>query len=235
MDKKTVLLVDDVKLFLKLEETFFKRAGCKVLTADSGAEAIKIAQEKKPDIILLDYYMPDLKGDEVCKKLKSAAQTQKIPIIIVSTSMKKEDVEACMQAGCDDYLTKPIQPETVLTRAAQLIGLSHRLHRRLAVNFRLEGEFPPLTFTGFSKNLSLGGILIEAEQKLKEGDRLRLWLPILEDKSMIEIPGQVVRWEQDVKRSKYLYGIRFLEMNAKTAQALEEYLDKLLPKEETIE
>jgi len=231
MEKKVVLLVDDVKLFLRLEETFFQRAGCLVLTAESGAKAIKLAQERIPDLILLDYLMPDLKGDQVCRELKTGQTTSQIPIIIVSTSSKKEVVDACFQAGCDDYLTKPINPETILARAAHFLGVAQRLHKRLMVNFRVEGEAPSLTFTGFSRNLSPGGTLVEADQKLELGQQLRLWLPVSADLTMLEFNGEIARAELDAKRGKYLYGIKFVSLSKEAEQALNHYLEKIQPEQ----
>jgi len=231
---KIVLLVDDVQLFLRLEETFFKRAGCRVLTAQSGREAIKLVQEKMPDLVLLDYYMPDMRGDKVIQALKADAKTKQIPIIIVSTSAKNEDIKACYEAGCADYITKPIQPDTVLARVASLLDISHRIHRRLPVNFRIEGEAPPLTFTGFSRNLSQGGISIEAEQIIENGTRLRLWIPILPKNSMIELCGEVVRSELDKMHAKYLYGVKFIDVSREAQDALIEYLKKHLPEEQII-
>lgn len=231
---KTVLLVDDVQLFLKLEETFFRRAGCKVLTAGSGKECIKLVREKMPDLVLLDYLMPDMKGDLVCQELKADPNTRDIPVIIVSTSSKNEDIDLCFKAGCNDYLTKPIQPEIVLARAATLLAIPHREHRRLPVNFRMEGEAPPLTFTGFSRNLSLSGISVEAEQSLDTGTRLRIWLPILEDHNLLEMVGEIVRSELDKKRVKYVYGIKFLEISEPAGDALEKFLQKHLPEQEMI-
>jgi CheY-like chemotaxis protein len=228
MKRKTVLLVDDVKLFLRLEETFFQRAGCKVFTAESGREAIKVAKEVQPDLILLDYYMPDRRGDDVCRELRSVNETRNIPIIIVSTSSKKEDIDCCFEAGCNDYLTKPIQPEAVLARSAQILEIPFRLHRRMPVNFRLEGEAPPLTFTGFSRNLSRGGIMVEMDQTLEIGQSLKLWLPILESNKLAEVKGEVVRFEDDKIHRKTIYGVKFIGMAPELEQALDEYLAKHL-------
>ncbi len=234
-EKKTVLLVDDVRLFLKLEETFFKRAGCQVVTAESGKEAIEQAKKHQPDAILLDYYMPDMKGDEICKILRQEESTKNIPVIIVSTSSKPEDIEKCYQAGCNDYLTKPIKPEVVLSRTAQVIGLPYRIHRRLAVNFRIQGRVPSLTFTGFSRNISESGILIETDRKINIKDSLQLWLPILENQDTIEVKGEVVREEINRKKASYCYGIKFIDLSPEEKEALSEFLKKHLPDEEAIE
>ena len=229
-EKKIVLLVDDVRLFLQLEETFFKRTGCQVLTAASGTEAISIATEQKPDLILLDYLMPDMNGDEVCRKLKSKDDTKGIPIIIVSTSANKEDIAKCFDAGADDYVTKPINPNDVLKRAAQMMDIAYRLHRRLSVSFRVSGEMPSQTFSGHSKNLSRSGILVECDNRFDPGMGLQLLLPILPDGKEIHIKGEIVRTARDIQGEKYLLGIRFVEATEEQNGAVNEYLDKNLPR-----
>jgi CheY-like chemotaxis protein len=231
---KTVLLVDDVQLFIKLEETFFKRAGCKVITATSGKDCLKAVREQNPDLILLDYLMPDLRGDQVCQELRKDERTKDVPVIIVSTSSKNEDIDLCYKAGCNDYLTKPVQPEIVLARAAALLAIPHRAHRRLPVNFRVDGEAPPLTFTGFSRNLSMSGISVEAEQVLEQSAKLRIWLPVLEDHSMVEVMGEVVRSEFDKKRGRNVYGIRFIDISKPAEDAITQFLKKHLPEQETL-
>jgi CheY-like chemotaxis protein len=229
-DRKKVLLVDDVRLFLQLEETFFKRTGCQVLTAASGDEAIKAASKHLPDLILLDYLMPDMNGDEVCQKLRASHETKSIPIIIVSTSAKEEDIAKCFDAGANDYVTKPINPNDVLNKAAKMMSIPYRLHRRLAVNFRVAGEGPSQTFSGFSKNLSRSGILIEADNRFEAGTELQLLLPILPNEKQISIKGQIVRTARDIQGEKHLLGIRFVDISGEEDQAIKQYVDKNLPK-----
>ena len=121
-----------------------------------------------------------------------------------------------------------------ISRTAQLLRIPYRLHRRLAVNFQVEGRKPPLTITGFSRNLSESGILIETDQKLSVGDKLFLWLPILENQDSIELSGEVVRAESEPRRGKYLYGIKFIELDEQARSALKEYLEKHLPEQKQI-
>ena len=97
MDRKKVLLVDDVRLFLHLEETFFKRTGCEILTAGSGQEALEVSQKKHPDLILLDYLMPDMTGDQVCREIRMREELKQIPIMIVSTSADDSDIKKCFE------------------------------------------------------------------------------------------------------------------------------------------
>src|SRR4030042_859742 len=102
MERKKVLLVDDVRLFLHLEETFFKRTGCEILTASSGKEALEIAESRAPDLILLDYLMPDMTGDLVCREIRKREKLKTIPVVIVSTSASDSDIQKCFEAGAND-------------------------------------------------------------------------------------------------------------------------------------
>ncbi len=233
-EKKKVLLVDDVRLFLQLEETFFKRTGCRIFTAASGSDALEVAAKHKPDLILLDYLMPDINGDEVCRRLKNSEETRGIPIIIVSTSASKEDIAKCFEAGADDYVTKPINPNDVLNKAAKMLDIPYRLHRRLMVNFQVLGEMPSQTFSGYSKNISRGGILVECDNELESGARLQLLLPILSEDKQITLSGEVVRTARDIQGGKNLMGIRFTELSREQDQAIRDYVEKNLPKPQFI-
>ena len=227
--KKKVLLVDDVKLFLKLEETFFKRTGCQILTAGSGQEALERAQGEQPDLILLDYIMPDIMGDEVCARLKADPQTREIPVMIVSTSSDEKDMEKCFQAGADEYITKPINAQELLAKAAALLNIPHRVHCRTPVRFRVEGEAEGRTFTGYSKNISVGGLLLECSEFIAPGTDISVDLPVLPDKGIITVKARVVRADKDEERKMNYLGIQFRELEESHKQALEDFIEKVSP------
>src|SRR5262245_21398779 len=78
MSAVKVLLVDDVRLFIEFERLFFERAGCSILTASSGEDALRMVREDKPHIVLLDYEMPGMMGDEVCRRIKESEATRHV-------------------------------------------------------------------------------------------------------------------------------------------------------------
>ena len=224
--KKKILLVDDVRLFLKLEETFLKRTGCEILTAQSGEEAINLAQEQKPALILLDFIMPDMMGDAVVARLKSDPATRSIPIMIVSTSADAKDIEKCFLAGADDYVTKPIDPQEVLSKAANLLNIPQRLHYRLPVTMKVQGGSGASSFIGFSRNLSLGGIMVECRDPMPIQEGVQLELPIFPDGRNLSLKGRVMRRDEDPVRQVTLLGIQFEEISDHDRQTIEQFILK---------
>lgn len=222
--KKTILLVDDVKLFLRLEETFFKRTGCNIITAESGRQAIEIASKHQPDLILLDFIMPDMMGDEVIKKLKSGDATRTIPVMVVSTSADKKDIDKCFAAGAEDYVTKPINAQEVLAKAANMLNIPQRVHTRVPVRIQVEGEAGGKVFTGYTRNVSKGGLLVEHQDSIPEGQRVTMGLPIMEGGAQLHLHGQVVRDEMDQAQRLHLIGIQFFNITATQTSALSEFI-----------
>src|SRR5262249_16302232 len=94
-----------------------------VLTASSGAEGLAIAQKDFPDLILLDVMMPVMDGFEVCRRLKAAPATAHIPVVMVTALDGVEDRVRGLEAGADDFLTKPIDEMALMARIKNLVRL----------------------------------------------------------------------------------------------------------------
>ncbi len=116
----TVLAVDDDATNLLVIEKMLSPHSCIVKKAISGQEAIDMVWKELPDVILLDVMMPGMSGFEVCKKLKSSETTRLVPIIIVTALQDKEDRIKGIQAGCDDFISKPIDRLELLARVHAL-------------------------------------------------------------------------------------------------------------------
>lgn len=105
------LVVDDDRLFLRLMELNLAKLGLRVLLADSGREALKLALLNKPDIILLDIMMPVMDGYEVLRQLKENEITHDIPIVMLTAKCSREDREKCAEMGIAAYIVKPFPLE----------------------------------------------------------------------------------------------------------------------------
>jgi len=114
-DKIRVLIVDDDKKNLKLLKLLIQNAGYEAIEAGNGEEAVRLATEHIPALILMDYRMPVMDGTTATKILKAEPSTAKIPIIATTASAMKGDRERIMlEAGCDDYVAKPIDGKTLM-------------------------------------------------------------------------------------------------------------------------
>jgi CheY-like chemotaxis protein len=117
---KKVLLVDDTETVLLFEKILFRGFGFEVSMARNGLQALEAVKESEPDLIILDIMMPELNGIETCQRLKSDPNTQHVPIFMMTTRGEENMVEEAYAAGCDEYLTKPIDKFELLAKLGKL-------------------------------------------------------------------------------------------------------------------
>ena len=114
-----VLVVDDVPANVKLLEARLSAEYFDVTTANCGAEALAICERAECDIVLLDVMMPDMDGFEVCRKIKSNPATHHLPVVMVTALDQPSDRVRGLDAGADDFLTKPVSDVALIAGAAQ--------------------------------------------------------------------------------------------------------------------
>ena len=122
MSPRTVLIVEDDPVILRLLEVNFELEGLEVLLAEDGAAGLELAKERRPDLVVTDIMMPKLSGIELVESLKADPLTAHIPIILLSAKAQTADLKAGMDAGADDYVTKPFEPLDLLDRANSLLS-----------------------------------------------------------------------------------------------------------------
>ena len=111
--KKTILVVDDEKMIRNLLNINLTKEGYNVIEAVDGLEAVELATEKKPDLILLDVMIPKLDGLSVCKRIKN---TMNVPILMVTAKDSEVDKILGLELGADDYVTKPFSIRELIAR-----------------------------------------------------------------------------------------------------------------------
>ena len=115
--KEKILIVEDNPQNMRLFEMTLRLKGYRLLTATDGEEALDMATRDKPDLIIMDIYLPKVSGLEVTKRLRQMPAFNHVPIIAVTAHAMKGDKEKIIEAGCDAYLPKPINtrqlPEVV--------------------------------------------------------------------------------------------------------------------------
>jgi two-component system, cell cycle response regulator DivK len=116
-----ILYVEDNENNVYMLTRRLTRHGFEVMVAADGAQGVEIARSEHPDLILMDLNMPVLDGWEATRQLKSAPETRAIPIIALSAHAMSGDRERALEAGCDDYDTKPVQIDGLLAKMRALL------------------------------------------------------------------------------------------------------------------
>ena len=115
-----VLVVDDIPANVKLLEARLSAEYFDVITATNGEEALATCERAKCDIVLLDVMMPDMNGFEVCRRLKAGVTTHHIPVVMVTALDQPSDRVKGLEAGADDFLTKPVSDVALIARVRSL-------------------------------------------------------------------------------------------------------------------
>ncbi len=118
----TVLIVEDNEMNRDMLSRRLERKGYEVLIAVDGEHGIEVARERMPDLILMDMSLPVVDGWEATRRLKADAALQHIPIIALTAHAMANDRDKALEAGCDDYDTKPIELPRLLAKMEALIG-----------------------------------------------------------------------------------------------------------------
>ena len=142
MSSKRVLVVDDDVKTVELVKLYLNRDGYKVLTAYNGTDALRLARERHPDLIVLDLMLPGIDGLNVCRTLRNESD---VPIIMLTAKTTEEDRLTGLDLGADDYVTKPFSPRELAARIRAVLrrlpgetiqrGPEEVRHGKLAVNF----------------------------------------------------------------------------------------------------
>jgi two-component system cell cycle response regulator DivK len=111
---KTVLIVEDNALNLKLFDDLLTHYGYTTIVTSRGEAALELARQNTPDLILLDMQLPDISGMDAARRLKADEETRAIPVIAVTAFAMSGDREKILASGCDDYLPKPFKVEDLL-------------------------------------------------------------------------------------------------------------------------
>ena len=122
MAGESIVVVDDNPINLKLLRVLLAGEGYEVRTAQDAEEAMALLQNFRPRVILMDLQLPGMDGLELTRRLKAAPETRDVVIIAVTSYAMKGDHEKALEAGCDDYVTKPIDTEALPRLVARCVG-----------------------------------------------------------------------------------------------------------------
>jgi two-component system cell cycle response regulator DivK len=119
---ETILIVEDNELNMKLFHDLLQIHGYDTVQTMDGRDAIKLAREHKPDLVIMDIQLPEISGLDVTKMMKADDELKSIPVIAVTAFAMKGDEEKIREGGCEGYIAKPISVPTFLVAVAQFLG-----------------------------------------------------------------------------------------------------------------
>jgi len=125
MSDSKILIADDNPTNVELLEAYLSGVDCHIEVAVDGRDTLEKVAQFNPDLILLDIMMPGLSGFEVCKKLKDDPQTSHVMVLMVTALNELGDIERAVAAGCDDFLSKPVNKLELLKRVENMLKLRH--------------------------------------------------------------------------------------------------------------
>lgn len=236
LDKKKILLVDDVQLFLEQEKTFFHREQFDLFVARNGVEALRIVRQNRPELVFMDLYMPEMGGDECCRMIKADEELCKIPVIIVTKGVSEDDFERSWKSGCDDIIVKPINRHYFMAITKKYLNIQFRATPRFIARLRIRyGENAENLLTDYCINLSTGGIFIETSDCLPIDTILSIEFILPENERTISCKGRVA-WlnESDSISDQKLpvgMGLQFLDISPDDMNAVGQYIkqEALMP------
>jgi response regulator RpfG family c-di-GMP phosphodiesterase len=123
MNKPTILCADDEQLNLTLLENILTKNGYNVLQASTGIAALELVESQSPDLLLLDIIMPEMDGFEVCRQIRSASRNRQLPVIMITGLSDRESRIKGIEAGAEDFITKPFDKGELLARIKMLLHL----------------------------------------------------------------------------------------------------------------
>jgi DNA-binding response OmpR family regulator len=121
---RKILIVDDEPYILNILDFSLDAEGYRVLQASDGEEAMRMAQEQTPDLVVMDVMMPRLDGFETCKRLKEDVRTADIPVVLLTARNSREDRSRGEAVKADGYITKPFSPQRLLDTVQDFLGVT---------------------------------------------------------------------------------------------------------------
>ena len=141
-----ILIADDNEPNRELLEVYLADVDCEIATAVDGSDTLEKVSSFKPDIILLDIMMPKLSGFEVCQQLKADSVTRQIMVLMVTALGELGDIERAVEAGTDDFLSKPVNKIELVKRVENMLKLRHvsdELQRLRSYISSMDNDLPP--------------------------------------------------------------------------------------------
>jgi CheY-like chemotaxis protein len=225
---KRILIVDDVELFIQFQISLLGSRNFDIHTARTGAEGLEKARSLKPDLILLDMFMPDMNGDDVCRTLKKDPQTSGIPVVIISSGSAEASRSATLAAGCDGLLYKPVRKDVLMSVVKQLLGTNERQLPRVFIRLSCIVEMGGEQFEATIHSLGAGGAFLRTDRNTIAGDIMQIRFTIPGNERQVVIRSAAVVWSRhDETTAPEGCGVSFLNADKESWEAVHRFVNLL--------
>jgi CheY-like chemotaxis protein len=224
-----ILLVDHSRGALLFQESILRRRRATITTALAGTEALAIAREELPHLILFGYDLFDMAGPEFCRAVREDERTRSISLLFVCDRGNASHSESCLQAGCNDVIYRPLERHELDAKIAKLTTIPARRQLRTLTRIEVSLENSGRFVLGRSLNISANGMLIESERVLPGEGRLRLNFFLPGETSPVQVNAEVLRSEFAGTLARY--GVRFVDLSSEAEEQIERYVQRLRSRE----
>jgi CheY-like chemotaxis protein len=217
---KTILLVDDVQMFIEIQREFLQGSQVNIITAKNGLEALDVIKNRKiPDLVFLDLHMPDMDGAECCRVIKSDPLLPGVPVVMVTAMGKSDDAEYSFTAGCDDFLTKPLDRDLFLEAARRFIPSIDRRKKRLSIQLSGVLSNNEETLACTLHDISVGGAFVASNHEATPRKVLKLFFT-MPDGTRIECHGRIAWINRSDANFPKGFGVQFALLPKKAKEAI---------------
>jgi CheY-like chemotaxis protein len=233
MTKAKVLLADASVFSLELLKDFLKQSQVQIFTAASGPEAISQARKLRPDLVVLDYGLPESNGLDCCQAIKAEQQLCDVPMILLVPSGHAAEERAGLAAGCAAVLTKPLNRRAFLEVGRNLLGRIERREPRILCRATIACRFEQETIFGTIEDISPHGMFVGSSHQAKPGEALRIkFLLPWQEGRFIDTEARVT-WAQGARsqiknKLPQGFGITFQGLVAAEEGAIRDFIDHSL-------
>jgi uncharacterized protein (TIGR02266 family) len=224
--RKKILVADDTEVFRELGSAFLARLGT-VLTASTGSEAIEIARREQPAVMIVDFDMPDMCGDNLCRAIKADRDLHRTPVLLMTSGQCAEDHARAVRAQADDVLTKPLSRIQLGLSVSRLLGEERHLALTrvpLKENLRIRLVRADATSWGVMRDVSRGGIFVESLGKLPIDTEIDLDFRLPNTRKPLRPTAQVMWAGLHPKTHASGMGLRFLAVDRSSTHQIDSFV-----------
>lgn len=226
----TILLIEPSKTFTQFLTMALSRLGCQVVSVCDAETALAVVIRERPQLIISETRLAGVGGIELCARLKGMTETARIPFVIISTDGLLATRHLAQQAGCSDYLTKPVTARTLHELVERHMLFEHcrhdiRVHMRLTATINRENESTTLHTTSIGE----GGLHLATATPFAVGTDFDLLLPLPGLAAPLHLKGRVLYLTRDGEKGRPAgMGIKFVGLDQNTTTLLRHYMESCL-------